>query len=628
MKKRMISLLLAVALALGLAAPVWAQSKRIVADVPDASLTLSPGQELEAAQKLNTLGLFQGVGTNADGTPDFDLDRTPTRVEGVVMLVRLLGRDKEGQKGGWTSPFTDVPAWASSYVGYAYNNQYTKGTSDTTFSPMLPLDAAQYLTLVLRAMDYTDGEDFQWDSPWTLSNQLGITAYDPAKPGTFTRGTAALWAWNALSAQTASGAWLVDRLVSDGALTAEQATAAGLPTGTVRISMRTLDLEIGSASSHNSEVLFIEGLPDGLTTRDFTWTSSNEEVVWLRETYGNSGITAEAKTAGTATITAVSPDGAAVLTCPVTVVDTTARIRFSSEYVADITDRQSLWVGESRTFTVQVDSLDSAFTMDDVEWQWDETRLDVQVSGSGERTRTVRITGLKEGDASLECYAGSSGGVLELHVNPAGPKQAIYIYGGVDGDVRDLEVGKRYTMSVINKQPVEGSDDYGPLTVKYWTLSDPSLADLDGGDLRPKAPGVLTITAVLADGRSLSTDVTIREQPPKPESMTFEGPDLPANFKEYDANGNLVYDVTINSISFRFHYGYWVLDITDCDFTINYLAPGVVEVPITYTLTNQNHEVADQGQLYFRLENGTEKWTYSSVNNLQDGNVYTVTLSN
>ena len=522
-----------------------------------------------------------------------------------------------------------MPGWASSYVGYAYNARYTKGTSATTFGSLLPVDAAQYLTLVLRAMGYIDGEDFQWDSPWTLSNRLGITDYDPANPGTFTRGTAALWAWNALSAQTASGVWLADRLVADGALTAEQATAAGLSTGDVHLSVCRLDLELGSASSdRNWAVLYVEGLPDGLTTRDFTWTSSNEEVVWLRETYGNSGISVEAKTAGTATITAVSPDGTIVLTCPVTVTDTATRIRFSSEYQDDITDRQSLWVGESRTFTLHVDSEDPSFTMDDVEWEWDKTRLDVKISGSGEGTRTVRITGLKEGDAVLECHAGSSGGALELHVNPAGPERAIYIYGGVDGDVRELEVGKSYTMSVINKRHIEGSDDYDPLPVKYWTLSDPSLADLDGGDLRPKAPGVLTITAVLADGESLSTDVTIREQPPKPEKMRFEGPDLPANFKEYDANGELVYDVTVNSINFRFHYLYGVLDITDCDFTINYLAPGVVEVPITYTLTDQDYEVADQGQLYFRLENGIEKWTYSSVDNLWDGNVYTVTHSN
>jgi hypothetical protein len=45
-----------------------------------------------AADKLHTLGLFQGTGSNADGTPNYDLARTPTRAEAVTMLVRLLGK--------------------------------------------------------------------------------------------------------------------------------------------------------------------------------------------------------------------------------------------------------------------------------------------------------------------------------------------------------------------------------------------------------------------------------------------------------------------------------------------------------------------------------------------------------
>ena len=225
MKRRAISLLLTLVLALGLSAPAWG------ADAAPEDLRLSVEQALTAAQKLHAMGLFQGVGDNADGTPNFDLDRTPTRVEGVVMLVRLLGEDQEGAGGGWESPFADVPAWAASYVGYAYGRGYTKGTSDTAFSPMDPLDAAQYLTLVLRAMGYEDGADFQWDSPWTLSNQLGITDYDPASPDAFTRGTAAVWAWNAMSAQTSAGVRLADRLMAGGALTAEQAAAVGLAGG-------------------------------------------------------------------------------------------------------------------------------------------------------------------------------------------------------------------------------------------------------------------------------------------------------------------------------------------------------------------------------------------------------------
>ncbi|MEQ2443885.1 S-layer homology domain-containing protein [Pseudoflavonifractor sp. CLA-AP-H29] len=225
MKRRVISLLLTLVLAMGLAGPAWG------ADAAPEDLRLSVEQALTAAQKLHAMGLFQGVGDNADGTPNFDLDRTPTRVEGVVMLVRLLGEDQEGAGGGWESPFADVPAWAASYVGYAYGRGYTKGTSDTAFSPMDPLDAAQYLTLVLRAMGYEDGADFQWDSPWTLSNQLGITDYDPSSPDAFTRGTAAVWAWNAMSAQTSAGVRLADRLMAGGALTAEQAAAVGLAGG-------------------------------------------------------------------------------------------------------------------------------------------------------------------------------------------------------------------------------------------------------------------------------------------------------------------------------------------------------------------------------------------------------------
>ena len=48
-----------------------------------------------AADALHTLGLFNGTGSNADGTPIYDLDRTPTRHEAVTMLVRLLGKESD-----------------------------------------------------------------------------------------------------------------------------------------------------------------------------------------------------------------------------------------------------------------------------------------------------------------------------------------------------------------------------------------------------------------------------------------------------------------------------------------------------------------------------------------------------
>ena len=189
MKKRGIPLLLTRVLTLGLTAPAGAAD---TAGVAEPSLLLSVLEGQKAAEKLHTLGLFQGVGTNAEGTPDFDLDRTPTRIEGVTMLVRLMGKEQNAKWSTAEIPFTNVPNWGLPYVRYSYGNGYTKGTSGTTFGSTAVLDAAQYLTLLLRAMGYEDGTDFQWDSLWTLSNQPGFTDYDPAHPGAFTRGTAAV----------------------------------------------------------------------------------------------------------------------------------------------------------------------------------------------------------------------------------------------------------------------------------------------------------------------------------------------------------------------------------------------------------------------------------------------------
>lgn len=120
----------------------------------------------EAAESLHALGLFNGTGTNEDGAPNYDLDREPSRAEAVTMLVRLLGKEEEAKNGTWTTPFTDVADWAKPYVGYAYTNGLTSGTSATTFGGTATVTASQYLTFILRALGYQSGTDFQWDKAW------------------------------------------------------------------------------------------------------------------------------------------------------------------------------------------------------------------------------------------------------------------------------------------------------------------------------------------------------------------------------------------------------------------------------------------------------------------------------
>ncbi|MFQ7795599.1 MAG: hypothetical protein ACLRHT_10600, partial [Evtepia gabavorous] len=94
-----------------------------------------------------------------------------------------------------------VPDWAQSYVGYAYAKGYTTGVEPTRFGSSTPVSTAQFLTLLLRALGYEDGKDFTWSTPWTLTDQLGITDGDyTAQTATFLRADAAVVSANALYA--------------------------------------------------------------------------------------------------------------------------------------------------------------------------------------------------------------------------------------------------------------------------------------------------------------------------------------------------------------------------------------------------------------------------------------------
>jgi len=170
------------ALCLGLALPAHSASDEATA----------------AAWELYEMGLFQGVGISKDGTTEFALDRTPTRAEAVTMLVRLLGKEAEATARSWASPFSDVPDWAAPYVGYAYANGLTSGVSVTEFGTTQEASAGQYLTFLLRALGYDSEQDFRWDSPWTLTDTLGITDGTYRKDSVFTRGDVALVSLKAL----------------------------------------------------------------------------------------------------------------------------------------------------------------------------------------------------------------------------------------------------------------------------------------------------------------------------------------------------------------------------------------------------------------------------------------------
>lgn len=126
----------------------------------------------QSAARLNRLGLFKGTGD------DFDLDRTPTRAESAVMLVRLLGAENEATDpaNGYVkvTPFTDLPDWAAGHIGYLYANGITKGMSDTLYGSDSPVTMNQYLTFILRCLNYSEGDDFNWSEADKTALSIGL----------------------------------------------------------------------------------------------------------------------------------------------------------------------------------------------------------------------------------------------------------------------------------------------------------------------------------------------------------------------------------------------------------------------------------------------------------------------
>ena len=170
------------------------------------------------AGKLQSLGLFLGVGERADGSTDFALDRPLTREEAVTMLVRALGKGTEAAKMEKTHPFADVPAWADGYVSYAWENGLTKGVSDTAFSAGETATGEMYVTFMLRALGYADGTDFTWDDPWTLARACGIVP-ERVDRENFLRADAVDVTTAALSARLKGGeGTLSDKLVVEGGM--------------------------------------------------------------------------------------------------------------------------------------------------------------------------------------------------------------------------------------------------------------------------------------------------------------------------------------------------------------------------------------------------------------------------
>ena len=184
------------------------------------------------ADALFDLGLFQGSGLSYGS--GYDLESTATRIMGVVMFLRLIGEEEAALASTAENPFADTPAWCDRYVAYAYEKGYTNGVGDAAdgrllFAPNRPITADEYLTLVLRALGYSDSgadPEFAWNTALEKSVDFGVLSSGERamlEDGTFLRAQLVYVSYFSLNAPAREGGVLLDRVLSSGVLTPELA---------------------------------------------------------------------------------------------------------------------------------------------------------------------------------------------------------------------------------------------------------------------------------------------------------------------------------------------------------------------------------------------------------------------
>lgn len=170
----------------------------------------------EYADKLAELNVFQGTNKG------FELERPPSRLEGLIMLIRLLGKEDDALATDTSySYFSDVDPWGVYYTNYAYEQGLTDGIGNGLFGADRPIDAKSYHTFLLRALGYDDeAGDFQWETANEFIYRRGIISdeyYEDIMVNTFLRDHVAKSSYDALqSNMRLSSKRLADVLIESG----------------------------------------------------------------------------------------------------------------------------------------------------------------------------------------------------------------------------------------------------------------------------------------------------------------------------------------------------------------------------------------------------------------------------
>ncbi len=260
-KKKMISAVLCGSMMLSVGVPAFAFSDSSLAaevfeetpvvsnqTLADASADLS-----QSPYVLQRLGLIAG-----DDKGDLMLEKVGTRAEALTLFINIQGEQADAAAVGYSYPFTDVPDWFHWFAGYGVFRSYTGGISPTQFGSYDTVTPEQYMTFILRALDYVCGEDFTWDRSLDKAVEIGLCTQaqaDSWKNDSFRRQEIMEISYLALNTKLKeSDSTLTDKLIAKGTITPEQAREEQLTFGAVYQAKQ---------EQNNASPITCTNLPDG-----------------------------------------------------------------------------------------------------------------------------------------------------------------------------------------------------------------------------------------------------------------------------------------------------------------------------------------------------------------------------
>ncbi len=143
-------------------------------------ITIQPAYGINEIQHgTSAMNLYQ-LGVFAGSEKGFELDREPTRLEGLIIMLKLIGREEAVSGYADATPaFTDVPDWGNSWATYAYQNGLALGLGDGQYGAGQALQAKSYMTFMLKALGYTiDAGDFTWDTALIKAEEIGLITFE------------------------------------------------------------------------------------------------------------------------------------------------------------------------------------------------------------------------------------------------------------------------------------------------------------------------------------------------------------------------------------------------------------------------------------------------------------------